>query len=282
MRTNKERSIILIENPLTGNESFATAMGLKDTLELAKYVRPTDARSVMPRQTWDSAQKVILVRDPVQRLESAVTLAFLNAGSADFSEPFNDLLMSSRGGKPEERTTAVLEFLQSSMDLAPEFFLPQNRWLTAKFDLILATRDIAQYFNTVVGKCCLKKNAIKSNPQYRVFRGSVKSPLLKQVYAEDYALFDRLRVWSPDPRIIRLVEGNCKRCMQNEGKFDSLLDGQQLSEDNDQPETQAEPTHSDEAQTEPEVLHVRAKRKRRKPSTIESELEVIDTDGAEA
>jgi hypothetical protein len=70
--------------------------------------------------------------------------------------------------------------------------------------------------------------------------------------------------------------------MQNEGKFDSLLDGQQLSEDNDQPETQAEPTHSDEAQTEPEVLHVRAKRKRRKPSTIESELEVIDTDGAEA
>ena len=280
MRTNKERSIILIENPLTGNESFAAAMGLTETLQLAKYVRPTDARSVIPRQTWNDAQKVILVRDPRQRLESGITFAFLNAGSSEFSNEFNEMLVANRGENPEARTTAVLEFLETSMDLAPEFFAPQSRWLTAKFDLVLTTRDIAQYFNAVVGKCCLKRNAIKSNPQFRTFRGSASSPLLKKVYAEDYALFERLRVWSHDPRMIRLVEGNCKRCMQNEGKFSSLIDGLQLSDEagtsamSDAPTTLAETEGS-------EVLHVRAKRKRRKPSTLEAELTVIDTDSVE-
>jgi hypothetical protein len=279
MRTNKDQSIILIENPLTGNESFASAMGLSETLGMAKYARPTSARSAISREAWVAAKKVVLVRDPRERFESALTLAFLQAGSNSFTPEFNAVLEENLDSKAVDKAEAVLQFLRESIELAPEFFLPQSRWLTAKFDLVLATRDIAEYFNRVVGKCCLRKNNLRSNPQFKALRGRGDSPLVKVVYAEDYALFQKLKVWSLDPFAVRLVEGYCKRCMQNDVRFSGLIGGNQLSDQDEAPQPQQDEV-IEEVQDDG-VLHVRAKRKRQKPSTIDQELEVIDTSSAE-
>jgi hypothetical protein len=279
MKTNKDRSIILIENPLTGNDSVASALRLTDDGGLTKYVRPQDARAVLPREVWRDAQKIVLVRDPRDRFESGVTLAFLHEGSEAFTDEFNAML-GSAGTRGNERAEAVLRFLKESPYLAPEFFAPQARWLASKFDVVLSTRDIAEYFNKVVGKCCVKKNALRSNPDLRAFRGQAPLPLLKEVYAEDYDLFARLKVWSPDPLAIRLVEGYCKRCMENEGKFASLIGPAQLGEQ-DEVVSVDPPADLEAAEEEEPILHVRAKRKRNRKSTIEQELDVIDTENVE-
>lgn len=279
MRTNKHRSVILIENPLTGNEAFASGMGLSETGGMPKYVRPTDARSSISREDWVAAKKVVLVRDPRERFESAMTLAFLEAESNSFTPEFNAVLEENADTKASQRADAVLAFLKDSMHLAPEFFLPQSKWLTAKFDLVLATRDIAEYFNKVVGRCCRRTNNLRSDPQFKAFRGRGDSPLVKVIYAEDYALFKKLKVWSPDPLSIRLVEGYCKSCMENEGKFFGMIGGNQLFEEDEVPQPQQEA--SIEESQDDGVLHVRAKRKRRKPSTLDEELAVIDTSSAE-
>jgi hypothetical protein len=277
MRTNKDRSVVLIENPLTGNDAFASALGLTESIGAEKHISPNEARSIYGRDAWSSAQKVILIRDPRERFESAMILAFLNKGSEQFTDEFNLHLIENESKKPQERATELIAFVRDNIGLVPQFFLPQTHWLTAKFDLILASRDIAEYFNKVIGKCCLKKNSLRSNPQYRSFRGKSDLSLVKEVYAEDYELFSRLKVWSPDPMSVRLVEGYCKRCMANEGKFSELISGVELTDTNEAIEASS---NSENSAEEP-ILHVRAKRKRSKKSTIDSELTVIDTDSVE-
>jgi hypothetical protein len=277
MKTNEKRSIILIENPFTGNESVAKALRLGSVQGDPKWSLPADSRKNIPAEEWRAATKMVMVRDTRARFEAAATYAVLKGFDENNHPEFNELLVSMLDTSAEEKGRLVLSFLLQSTDKAPAYLQPQSRWLTCKYDVVLATPNIAEYFNKEVGKGCVRSNHMRSNRALKASHVTADEALLREVYAEDITLLNKLKVWSPSPTEIRLVSGPCKRCMENGKKLLELLEPSELG--------------ADEAEAEIVIdnMHVRANeekapkgRKRKRSLAVEHDVADIDMTGYEA
>lgn len=212
MKIHAASKTILVENPGTGNVSVSAALGMSPVEGVPPFALPAEGRHAMGEEAWRDHRKVVLVRDPVQRFNSMATRLMFEAVTGVLDPcAVEELALSLQDAKPAKRAEALLEFVALGEDV-PVAFLPQKRWLSCKFDTVLATRDIAEHFNKEVGKCCQRINQFHGNPLMRPVRVTAPEALVREVYAEDYALFETLRVWSPSPTKVRLVSGVCVPC----------------------------------------------------------------------
>jgi hypothetical protein len=226
---------VLIENPLTGNTSTSRALKLSAG-QIPKWSTPREARASLG-SLWGSLTKIVLVRDPVSRFCCGVSLCVEAAKAlldeAGASESFANLCASLPDLSPGQRSRAVLAFLKSNgFDGAPVWLRPQSEWLTAKFDLVLATHNIAEFFN---------HDKSFTGSVYRVGeinRGSSLTILafddqaaFNSVYAADIEFFRKLRVWSPRRDEVRLVSGYCTTCSPKvSGQIVDLTEIQEVEE----------------------------------------------------
>lgn len=220
MKVSKNGQTILVENPLCGNTSFSKALGLFSDGEIPSHSLPSDARKKVGAK-WAKAHKIILVRDPVSRFLSGLTLA-LNSSPDQLqecgaSEDFVGLMDAIKDMDNASRVSVslTLDFLrQGNFGGAPTYMLPQRNWLSAKFDLVLATNDIAEYFNSKGEVSCNRSNVFYRNPALSIqpYLLGDHQVSLKEVYKEDFDLLDKLLVWSPLVGRIRLVSGYCVAC----------------------------------------------------------------------
>lgn len=218
MQANPSKSVILVENPLTGSAAFGKARGLAPVGGVDRLATPEVIRKKWPG-LWDKAQKIVLVRPPADRFASATTRAMTAPDSEvkNYPEAFRKLLSSLRATRmtPEERGMEFLKAMVGGMNL-PRFFAPQCEWLRSRFSLVLSTADIPAFFNAEGRVTCTPTNLFAADPEKRMWRGTAygeeNGKLLVEFYAKDFELFDRLMVWGPDPSKVRLVTGYCAAC----------------------------------------------------------------------
>lgn len=230
MRISKDGKTVLIENPLTGNSGFAQAMGLEPVKGIPQWATPDVARTAIG-DDWRKATKVVLVRDPEARFASGATLARITGISDDNPEPFNEWLAGvetdSNITSGAQWARALLEHMQGGGEV-PTYLHPQTAWLQAHFNLVLATHDLASYFNyEVKDRCCQRLARVASLPANREVRVHLGAEhdvraLLLEVYSDDVELFSRLRVWWHDSKVVRQVAGICVLCSNPASKVDVL------------------------------------------------------------
>lgn len=224
MKVSRDRKTILVENPLTGNTSVSNALNLSDGEKIGKWATPLEIRERVGEKAWRAAQKIVLVRDPIARLISGATLALnlSTEGLQSFgaSEEFsNDVsALAAKEARPQKLLGRFLEILKGYCEKKggdiPVFLLPQSGWLKAKMDLVLATHNIAEFFNQEGTRCCLRVNMLHRNPALpvQVARSPDSDAATLDLYREDVRMFERLLVWSPIKGKVRLVSGYCATC----------------------------------------------------------------------
>jgi hypothetical protein len=211
MKTNASRSTLLIEVPHSGSSSVATALKLTEE-PVGRFALPVDARKNIAEEAWKSAKKIIIVRDVAARFESAAAFAVTNpeemGDAADFFRSVAALPSNRRGAE-------ILVWLKDLHDDArPIIFRQQSLWLTAKFDLVLSTSDIAGYFNASKLPTVFRSNTFSRNPKFIRVSVPQNGVFLREAYPDDFDTFARLLVWSPTPDKVRLVTGNCATCQK--------------------------------------------------------------------
>ena len=148
MRSSINGRAILIENPLTGNTSFAQALKLKEGATRWQYA--AEARDSVGKKEWQGATKYVLVRNPIDRFMSGLELCHRSSeeelNKAGASEEFTTLVKETVGKEgllPVARTSAVLTFLRKNgLSQAPTWMQPQKRWVCMRFDYVIATHSI--------------------------------------------------------------------------------------------------------------------------------------------
>lgn len=223
MKATPEGNIILIENPLTGN--CALIDGLSLSAGQNKWTLPKDARVEVGKEAWTSATKIVLVREPVERLISGVALALrrepeclTNNGA---SPEFLSLIDAGKPLNDSASFTLFLDYLEASgFSGAPTWLQPQSLWLSAKFDFVIATHNIAEFFNaTRMGKSIVRKHFLatcSAHPYAPRITPELRQRALA-IYAEDADKFNRLLVWSPEAGGVRLISGYCAACQAKRG-----------------------------------------------------------------
>ena len=215
MKLSKAEKIILIENPLTGNDSFSRAFKLSGN---EKWASPLDIREAEDTsKIWDKFTKVILVRDPVDRFLSGCAL-LINSEEKELkelgvSEEFlSDKLPKIKEASKEDKAITILEEIKGE---EITFFLPQSNWLKSKFDLVICTRDLAQYFSSLGLSVKRSPKFASSNGWEKVDFNRNDGELLKifsETYKADLELFETMLVWSAKPDKLRFVKGDCLPC----------------------------------------------------------------------
>lgn len=213
MRINEEQKIVLVENPLTGNESLGKTLELKPELTVDRWAKPDECRSLLGDK-WKDYKKIILVRSVEARFESGATLAFTKP--EEFAGPLLDLVLETpEDATPAQRGAAILKHASDGGDL-PDFLKPQSEWLKAHFNLVLATYSIAEWSNHH-GLYSARSNrnvrVVGSKDAFIPNDGG--SSILRDIYADDYKLFETLLVWTPIEDAVRLVNGYCASCAAN-------------------------------------------------------------------
>lgn len=211
------RPFLLVENPGTGNVSVAQALGLRPVQGVPPHSRPADKRLSFDDAPqgwgWSDMFKVVLVRDPAARFATLATALY--AASPEerlgLSGEVRELLEENADASKMQKGKALLRFLLDG-GCVTDAFLSQRSWLTFKPDAIIATPDIAEWFNKVGGTTCHRLNTFRSNPTMRLFHVDADEAMVRELYKEDYELFTKLRVWHPDPQVVRLVSGPCRKC----------------------------------------------------------------------
>lgn len=276
-------SVILIENPLTGNGSVANGLRLSAG-QFAKWSLPSVVRSGIGAGVWREATKMVLVRDPLSRFISGCALTCraeaedqLRFGaSSDFiglsmyAHNPNHLLNYTPGPRTDNYMafSTLLEWLDvHGLERAPVWLQPQARWLTSYFDCVLATPNIVEYFNAVVKRHVVRSNRVASDPAnpFNFAIAPEHQEMFRRVYAEDIELLDRLAVWSLSGKI-RRVSGYCPTCDNNRraGAFTPL----DLTKAADELIADDEIRTPDEV-SEPSVSSSEVQRKARKKLTSE-------------
>jgi hypothetical protein len=228
MRTNPTRSIVLIQNPLCGNQSIIEALGLSEA-PCPDFSKPREARAAITPDEWKNAKKIVLARSVASRFESAATYAANNPDKFEGdTKTFFASLASIEGAKAKGE--AILKWLVNIPDLErPVIFQQQRNWLASKFDLVLCTDDIAMYFNGDKDRrvSVARRNVISRNPRY----SHVAAPqgkdakLLDATFPDDTAILKRVVVWNPKPDTVRLVTGQCDACAKKQKGADSDAQG---------------------------------------------------------
>jgi len=192
-------------------------------VQIPKWCKPSEARDIVGEDVWRRAQKIVVVRLPVDRfvtgisLSLSVTLETLREAGA--SEGFVEFIESIRDVSSWVRGRLAVKFLSDKnlREHAPLWMHPQKDWLSAKFDTVIATHDIAEYLTT---------NKIGVNRPKRLNYGLNKVILEKsemkkfrEIYPDDEATFSSLMVWSPKSKSVRLVTGYCTACTEKAKGF---------------------------------------------------------------
>jgi len=217
MKTNPSRSIILIENPLCGNLSMAKGMGL--TVGQMKWAVPSAVRAEVGADVWKAALKAVMVSVPLDRFYTGVALSVVTTEGrlvdAGANEEFIALVDEIREESAEARASRVLAHLkQNGFEGSPVWFRPQKEWLASKFDLVIATHLMHEFFNTHPDFRVSVKFFPAINRGWKVAKLNKDDlPLFREVYAEDETLFRRLMVYSPRPEKVRLIYGYCATCV---------------------------------------------------------------------
>ena len=225
-------TLLLIENPLTGNGSVAKALKLsggEKAFQTSSWVKPGEARELAAG--WEDKTKIVIVRDVVARFQSGAALAINSSrdtlidhgASTDFAEQAPGVReLPSAKLRFNRFVELVAESVKSDgWDAVPIYLHPQSHWLTAKFDLILATHDIANYFNIEAKVPCTRSNQCFNSPDREAFPyttapAASSHPGIREIYAEDVATLESLPVWSPVPGQVRFVTGWCPTCNRGE------------------------------------------------------------------
>lgn len=222
MKLNEDSKCLLIENPLCGNTSFSKGLKLSDHPDLKKWSLPKECRSVLGEETWRSYTKYVLVREPIQRFLSGCVWSVLvdrdihRSWGAD--EDYIDFVedLKSKDVLATKRTQEFLRYLiTKNFDGVPTWLHPQKLWLSAKFDIVIATHNIAEYFNNNFKNVSVRReNLLASDPgrdkQFLV--PPEISHLVRELYPEDFNLFEKLLVWCPSEERVRLITGYCRTC----------------------------------------------------------------------
>jgi hypothetical protein len=238
MKISQKGRTLLIENPLCGNGSVAKALGLSAG-EIGQWRTPDLARRELGETKWRDAFKIVLVREPVARFLSGAVLALntapevlvgQGAGTA-FAEAVGAI--AGRDGTPRTRAGEFLKLVEGviasegwATTELPIFMRPQSEWLASRFDLVIATHNIAEFFNERGGPCCIRSNHFHRNPTLpiQVTFTTEQEESIRKLYAEDVDRFSRLLVWSPSPGRVRLVAGYCATCeaKRKDGNFQPI------------------------------------------------------------
>lgn len=279
MYISEAKNTILIANPCTGNSAVIKGLGLAMARKVsATWQKPSDARKLVSSQRWLECKKMILVRDPLERFNSGVIRMLnemlLNDDSVwELGDPIFPKLHEALKSLPlDKMAEAVLMFIEEhGFNEVPEYFHPQSLWLTAKFDIVLCTQHIAEFFNVKGEVSVMRSNARASSrntPSDRLLTGSTANmERIRKVFAEDYTILEKLRVWAPDPRRIRLaLAGYCSLCeaqRNSETKTKPVLDLSQYDEQStDEPETELAPLEVGESDL-PQVVKAKSGKTRR-------------------
>lgn len=214
---------LLVENPLTGNGSFAAALKLSPIPEIPKWATPKEYRKsveLLLGVSWDSLDKMILIRDPQSRFLSGAALAL--SGNEDSRHGASESMLvdlehlaGETEAEPRERVLALLLVLgQYDYTKWPTYLRPQRLWLSSYVDTAIATTDIAEFFNQDGRVSCLRSNLLTQNPAFP--KVSLRNPraveLVHQLYAVDYDIIPKVILWSPSPNKVRTLSGYCRTC----------------------------------------------------------------------
>ena len=179
-----------------GNASRSLAHAFR--FEHGDFAPPAEMRR-QDADKWRDYRKVLVVRPTVARFQSAVHWG-TTCGIPELQQ-----CCSGRD------VPGIVRWLQSTPEAeVPPRFAPQSRWLSAKFDEVVALEHIAWWFNT---------NHFPSLPAINVNRAGRGvwlpehlKPSLLTLYARDEALFAEVRVWHPDPTRVVKLYGDCVAC----------------------------------------------------------------------
>lgn len=263
MRINEERKTLLVENPLTGNNSFAKGLKMDSVIEVDKWATPDQCRAETP--DWKDYEKYILVRDIQARFESGATLVFSNPD--EFAGPMQELVDSVPvDASPTQRGKAVLDYMKAGGEV-PVFMQGQHNWLSAHFNMVLATYSIAEFANERGIYIARDNRIVRTVDSVDVLVPSDGRKTLNEIYAKDLEIFERLLVWSPDPEKIRLVTGYCASCQKKKEEGWKPLD---LTETEEAVTVPVE--GKEEGATDIPVAKAKKTRRRRK-SELDNEVE---------
>jgi len=187
MQVNRDKGVIVLNNPRTGGPSVARLMGCAPIDPGAVHLTSKEARASVSAEEWREWTKIVTVRDPVERFRSTCAALGVEPGQA-------------------------LETLEATpVDEWDRVWGHQVRWLAGKLDVVLLTRHIANFANH--GQ--FGRGTVRSNETGAGRAGGTTPGLEERVralYAVDYAKFEKLRLWHPDPEVVMFVGGECVAC----------------------------------------------------------------------
>jgi hypothetical protein len=226
MKISKNGNALLIENPLCGNGSFTKALGLTERVAPV-WTCPAVARKILGEDKWRDAVKFLLVREPVERFMSGASRA-LNSTEGDLIESGagerfarSTIEIAEREGTPRSKLKAFISLLGDELSggEVPTYLKPQSDWVASMFNFVIATHDIAAWFNKDGKVSCNRSNRFFTDPSasVKITAGLDEVAALRRIYAQDFSLMDRLVVWSPAPGRIRRVGGYCPSCESKMG-----------------------------------------------------------------
>lgn len=189
-------SVVIIENPFTGTSSVAKLLGAQRPKGAHFAMVPEKARATMSKKKWSNATKVIVVRDVRQRFLSGAA-TFLADGLV---ESVDDLLTRLENFDSESEEAEWLRLLS-----------PQSRWLTCNYQIVLTTGSIANFANHhQFGVSVFPRSNSPEKP--RLTEAQIER--VNALYQEDFEVFEKLRVWHPDPSQVWTLSGHCHSCTE--------------------------------------------------------------------
>ena len=213
MRINKKTKVLLVNNPLTGNDSFSKALGVEGD----KTFSTPNKERIADKKQWEDYTKYVLFRLPHERFNSGATL-FFNSTYDDWkSIGASDKFIEEVTAEGDSCLSLLKAIEKCGFDEAPIYLRPQKLWLSAKYDVVVATHNIAEWCN-LNGNFTVRSNIITRRPSFKTYllrashRHKGDYQLFVKLYKEDLELAEKVEVWTPLEDEVRLVTGYCALC----------------------------------------------------------------------
>jgi hypothetical protein len=191
----------ILHNPRCGAVNFAQWAGgvfYKVLVGCAssraiEHPTPTQIRARMSAEEWHAKPILCPVRDPVQRFRSA----------------WEEYGRQGTHAISVEKTIAMLRDLPATE--WPVLYRPQAHWLSCKIDVILPLQDFANFANVNHNGKSMPWRM--HYPYVGVRRVSAEiEKAIRELYRQDYALFEKLPMWPSSGDLIYTFFGRCRSC----------------------------------------------------------------------
>lgn len=203
MFTNGE--LIVLPNPRTAVASVARSLSMwKVEVAFSERHPTTNEIAKALGNSWRRQEKLLVVRDPIERFISAAHLAISEVPSEEFLE---------------ELVTSLEVLSVSEWD---RIWWPQRFWMTRRIDYVVGLPWLHEFFNHMQFPTLRVEGKLgpRSAP-----RDSYAGDLLDRVaslYEMDYSWFDKNPVWHPEPNGVRfLLTGNCVECEKKRKRYEA-------------------------------------------------------------